>query len=91
MAFLQDDFIAKTEVFICAVYGYSRLTSVNEVRIKMFNKACRETGNKEPLSKIKGMDGANFPPCQKVLIQQIYRENFTCHPWYSAGALPMPD
>lgn len=74
------------EEFVCKMYGFKNITSVNEVRFLMFSKFYKPT-SKNPMSSLKGLDGSALPPCLSVLYQQILRANVICSTWNNATVL----
>ena len=60
------------------MYHYKRQTDIDFVRYIMFEAKSKPNGAKRPLDGIKCIDPSTFPPCKKVLEQQIKRA------WYIA-------
>ena len=55
-----------------------KLSDINEARSSYFELKCKPKATKRPLDSIKSVEPSLFPPCKKVLIQQIKRA------WYVA-------
>ena len=75
---LSTETISVIEEFVCWMYGYKNLANINEVRYRMFEAKSKPSSSKRPLDGLKSIESTSFPPCQKVLLQQIKRA------WYLA-------
>ena len=64
------------ESFTCSMFGYSKLTSINEARYLHFKSKCKPKEAAKPLDCLKNVDPCLFPPCKQVLMQQIKRSWF---------------
>ena len=66
------------EKFTCIMYGQTRESSVNAVRVKMLKKM---VGEDETISRKSKIDLARIPPCQDSLIPHCQRANhrLACH------------
>ena len=64
------------ESFTCSMFGYSKLTSINEARYLHFKSKCKPKEAGKPLDCLKNVDPCLFPPCKQVLMQQIKRSWF---------------
>ena len=66
------------EKFTCIMYGQTRESSVNAVRVKMLKKM---VGEDETISRKSKIDLARIPPCQDSLIPHCQRVNHrvACH------------
>ena len=73
---LSDEDIDATESFTCSMFGYSKLTSINEARYLHFKSKCKPKEAAKPLDCLKNVDPCLFPPCKQVLMQQIKRSWF---------------
>ena len=76
---LTDLDIAVMEAFTCAVFGYPKLSQINEARFAFCNEKCAPETSSSPLDRLKSVDPNLFPPCQSVLLQQIKRTWFLAH------------
>ena len=72
------------EKFVCRLYGIQNCDKVNDARRqKLYSMAyCKETGKK--FGKIKKVNCALLPPCQKVLEQKIKRAQYIGNIWSTA-------
>ena len=61
------------ESFTCTMFGYDKLTSINEARYHYFKSKCKPKETAKPLDFLKHVDPSMFPPCQSVLLEQIKR------------------
>lgn len=59
------------ESFVCTIYGYPMLKSVNETRFTLFKRHFSPKNESLLMEKIKGTDPSQLPPCQAVLLQKI--------------------
>ena len=73
---LSDEDIDAIESFTCSMFGYSKLTSINEARYLHFKSKCKPKEAAKPLDCLKNVDPCLFPPCKQVLMQQIKRSWF---------------
>ena len=58
------------------MFGYSKLTSINEARYLYFKSKLKPKEAAKPLDCLKNIDPCLFPPCKQVLMQQIKRSWF---------------
>ena len=72
---LNDEDIDAIESFTCSMFGYSKLTSINEARYLHFKSKC-EPKEATKSNCLKNVDSCLFPPCKQVLMQQIKRSWF---------------
>ena len=68
---LSDEDIDAIESFTCSMFGYNKLTSINEARYVHFKSKCKPNEVAKPLCGLKNVDPCLFPPCKQVLMQQI--------------------
>ena len=61
-----------------------KLSSINDVRLAMFQLKYARTGRKAPLEKIQGINPSGMPPCHDVLHHKILRTNFVASMWKKA-------
>ena len=61
------------ESFTCTMFGYDKLSSINEARYHYFKSKCKPKEVAKPLEFLKHVDPSMFPPCQSVLLEQIKR------------------
>ena len=67
--------------YICRIYGYKHLDNIDEARYQSFIKMT--TG--KITEKVKKINCASLPPCQKTLEQHILRANYISVLWSRAG------
>ena len=53
------------------MFGYSKLTSINEARYLHSKSKCKPKEATKPFDCFKNVDLCLFPPCKQVLMQQI--------------------
>ena len=75
-----NDVIVGIEKFTCALYGEKRLSSVDDVRRKIFWRNFSRDKKITDLSLL--------PPCKDSLVKHIKRSNYIAHIWRQAS-LPM--
>ena len=73
---LSDKDIDAIESFTCSMFGYSKLTSINETRYLHFKSNCKPKEAAKPLDCLKNVDPCLFPLCKQMLMQQIERSWF---------------
>ena len=76
---MTDSQIKKLEGFVCAMYGYPRIKSVDEVRLVMLEKMVK--GRTGKMLKSAKVDLSRMPPCLRCLIPHIKRVNFRVAQW----------
>ena len=81
---LNDKMVETVEELVCCMYGYKKQHSINHVRYLLFQEKAKPKANKGPLDSIKSIDPVRFPPCQKVLLQQIKRGWFVANLYKTA-------
>ena len=69
---LIDEDIDVLEFFTCSMFGYSKLTSINEARYLHFKSKCKLKEEAKPLDCLKNVDQYLFPPCKQVLIKRSW-------------------
>ncbi|CAG9771355.1 unnamed protein product [Ceutorhynchus assimilis] len=73
------------EKFICELYGFKTMNSVNEVRLATFMKAYKFSDTQEQLKlQSTSFDGSILPPCKMELQQQIQRAIYISSVWCNA-------
>ena len=77
------------EFFVCCLYGKPNLKHIDSVRFSLFQQKYATKRNENPLSKIKGTNPSNMPPCKNVLEFKMKRSNFITYLWKRAS-LPHP-
>ena len=70
---LSDKDIDAIGSFTCSMFGYSKLTAVNEAQYLHFKSKCKPKEAAKLLDCFKNVDPCLFPPCKQVLMQQIKR------------------
>ena len=89
---LSDEDIDAIESFTCSMFGYSKLTSINEARYLHFKSKCKPKEATKPLNCLKNVDSCLFPPCKQVLMQQIKESWFIAKLYLNAAvADPLPN
>ena len=81
---LDPDVTAVVEEYVCAIYGVGNIGSVNDDRVKLFNKIYAPRSESHPLKMIKTTDPCCLPPCQRVLCHKLLRTNFIAFLWKNA-------
>ena len=76
--------ISDTERFVCALYGMSSLSCVNEGRFQLFLKSFAPKDDSYPLKKVKGTDPSSFPSCGPVIKQTIACLSYVTYIWKHA-------
>ena len=79
---VQEDLIHKLEHFVCYMYGFPRVKSVNQVRTLMLKKM---VGEDRQLTKSSKVDLARLPPCRQSLLPHILRVNYRVRQWKLAN------
>ena len=83
---LTEDTYARIEEFICYMYGYKQQTDINMVRNLMFEeKGKPKSVTQRPLDGLKAIYPTSFPPCKRVLEQQIKRAWFIARLYKTAS------
>ena len=70
---LIDEYIDALESFTCSMFGYSKLTSINEARYLHFKNKCKPKEAAKALDCLRNVDPCLFPACKQVLMEQIER------------------
>ena len=83
---LTDDDIKIVESYVCSMFGYHKLNSINEARLIHFKSKCKPKETAKPLDSLKNVDPSSFPPCKAVLLQQIRRAWFTARLYKNASS-----
>lgn len=79
---VHDDLVEKLEHFVCYMYGFPRVKSVNQVRTMMLKKM---VGEDKHLTKSSKVDLARLPPCRQSLVPHILRVNYRVRQWKLAN------
>ena len=64
---IGEDLLREVEEYTCAIYGNSRFSSVDELRLFKLKEKCEG----KPTTAMRNMDMSTLPPCRKCLIQHI--------------------
>lgn len=80
---VSEEVVSGLEAFTCAIYGRSRVTSVDELRCILIQEKCESKSVK--LSKLPNVDLYSFPPCKRALQQHIFRANYQMAIWRRAS------
>lgn len=75
---LEPSVIKELERFTCFLYGYGRVSSVNDVRTAMLKKMVGEGQQINCNSKV---DLSRLPPCYNSLVPHILRVNYRLAQW----------
>ena len=78
---VSEELVRRLEWFVCSLYGYPRIQSVNEARRKVF----WDRFHKEK----KIIDLSLMPPCSSNLRYHIMRANYVAYIFRHAGQLQM--
>ena len=70
---IDDSTVTIIEEFVCHMYGYKKQTSIHQVLELVFEAKCKPKQKGQPLDCIKNIDPKFFPPCRRVLLEQIKR------------------
>lgn len=80
---IPEEVISGLEAFTCAIYGRSRVTSVDELRCILIKEKCESKSGK--LRDLQNIDLCSFPPCRRALIRHIHRTNYQMAIWRRAN------
>ena len=80
-----DEDIDVLESFTCSLFGYRKLTSINEARYLHFKSRCKPKKAAKPLDCLKNVDLCLFPQCKWVLMEQIKRSWYIAKLYNNAG------
>ena len=72
--------VDELEELTCAIYGQSKFSSVDELRLQKFKEKC----GTHSADASRNVDLALLPPCKKVLVQHIKRVNYQVAIWKRA-------
>ena len=72
----------KIESFVCAMYGYPRVKSVDTVRLIRIENMVK--GKSDKILKSAKVDLSRIPPCRRSLIPHIRRANYGLSQWKQA-------
>ena len=83
---VDDSIISDIEKFTCCIYSMPKLSSVNDVRMAVFERkyAPSKTAS-QPLDKIKGTNPSDMPPCLSSIVNKVKRANFIAYMWKNAS------
>ena len=82
---LDATIINVIEEYICQIYGFKKITNINQARLATFSKIYDFNENKNVLDlKIKKYDGSMLPPCKAELNEQIKRAAYIGTLWRNA-------
>jgi len=59
---VEKEMIAAIEAFTCTMYGKPKITSINSVRMALFNDHYSPKNKTRPLEKIKGIEASLLAP-----------------------------
>ena len=80
-----DEDIDVLEYFTCSMFSCSKLTSINEARCLHFRSKCKPKEAAKPLDCLKNVDPYLFPPCKRVLMEQIKRSCYIAKMYKNAA------
>ncbi|KAL2091652.1 hypothetical protein ACEWY4_013915 [Coilia grayii] len=84
---VDDNTMMQIEKFTCCMYSMPKLSKVNDVRLALFEQKyalCK--AKTQPLSKIKGVNPSDMPPCHSSLVNKVRRANYIAYLWKNAPA-----
>ena len=67
---LMNEVMETIEKFICCLFGYTKLSDINQARCRHFETKCKPKSASKPLDCIKSGEPTLFPPCKAVIIEQ---------------------
>ena len=70
---IDDSTVNIIEEFVCHMYGCKKQTSMRPVIPLVFEAKCKPKQKGQPVDSIKNIDTKTFPPCCRVLLEQIKR------------------
>ena len=83
---IDEGCIKGVEKFACCMYGNKAVNSIDDVLVEKFLCVYKPKENaRRMMGCVKGIDGSSFPPCFRILIQQIFRANYICSIWKNAS------
>ena len=72
--------------YVAMIYGAKEGTSLNSHRGKTFEKAYKpKARGRNPLEKLKGLDGSFVTPCEAEVVPHIKRASFVAKMWSHAN------
>jgi len=86
----DEKVIKALEKFVCKIYSYPRLDSVNHLRLEIFLKQYKPKNKGSLVDCVKKFDGSALPPCLRVLTEKIKRTNFVAGKCLSAWTKSPP-
>ena len=84
---IDELLIDELEQFVCFMYGFQRMQSVNAVRALMLKKM---VGDGDTITRTSKVDLSRLPPCKQSLIPHIRRANYRVAQWKLAH-IPIPE
>ena len=83
---IDEGCIKGVEKFACCMYGNKAVNSIDDVLVENFLCVYKPKENaRRMMGCVKGIDGSSFPPCFRILIQQIFCANYICSIWKNAS------
>ena len=70
---LTNEVMETIEKFICCLFGYTKLSDINQARCRHFETKCKPKSASKPMDYIKSVEPTLFPPCKAVIIEQTKR------------------
>lgn len=86
---ISEEVVADIEKFVCQLYGFSNLSSIDAVRLEIFLKNY-QLKKRETNSFAKKLQANIPPPCRRVLVEKVRRTNLITAKWKSATKAMMP-
>ena len=83
---VDDNTMVEIEKFTCCMYSMPKLSRVNDVRMAVFErKYAPSKATTQPLSKMKGVNPSDMPPCHSSLVNKVRRANYIAYLWKNAS------
>ncbi len=79
---VESSLLFDLEAFTCIIYGYPRVSDIDEVRALLLKKMVGEDATLTTKSKV---DLARLPPCKNSLYPHIQRVNYRVVQWKRAN------
>ena len=76
-----DTVLETVQEFVCQMYGFKEIKSINEVRSVMFLKTYKTTSKEIFKQKLKNFDATALPACDSELQQHIRRTAYISQIW----------
>lgn len=81
----RDEILPILEAFVCEMYGYKNISSINAARFHKFCTTYKADTEDEPFKKVlKNCDPSTLPPCKAELQQHLLRTQYITSIWRNA-------